>query len=374
MKKFLRFSVYSLVFVSFFGFQIFAQTHNPTVSAQNNEIPLLGFGQTFEKEISLGEKHSYKLNLTQDQFVKIEVLQTDCDVMLALYSPEKINVFEFKNENEANGAEFQTAAVETAGEYELRVIYFGTAEKKGKYSLRIAELREATDKELSQTSAFKIVNGLAKNIKAGTATAEQISKVIGDFETALEKFRFAGNQKYEAMTLSSMGSFYTRIGNWKKAVELQKKSIEINRKINAEDDISMLLTNLGTTFLRQNEPQKALEVFHESVKISEKRDDIFNLIRTLNLLGTTYEEIGDTARALEYQTQALKKAQDEQEDSFSTQIFNDLGRINSNLGENKTALEYFQKAIESARQSKTNDSKQVRSEISDRRFSRSVKR
>lgn len=351
MKSFLSLAVSSVSLFLFFSFQIFAQSHNATISAQVAEMPLLSFGQTFEKEISNGEKHFYKLNLKQNQFVKIEVLQTDCDVILSLQSPEKINVFEFKNENEPNGAEYQTAAVETAGEYELRVITFGEAEKIGKYALRIAELREATEKELSQTSAFKIVNGLAKNIKAGTATAEQISKVISDFETALEKFRFAGNHKYESVTLSSMGSFYTRLGNWKKAVELQKKAIEINHKIGAEDDISMLLTNLGTTYLRQNEPQKALEVFHESIKFSEKREDIFNEIRTLNLLGTTYEEIGDTKRALEYQTQALEKSQTEQEDAFSTQIFNDLGRLSANLGENRKAIEYFQKAVESARKS-----------------------
>ncbi|HQU86102.1 MAG TPA: CHAT domain-containing protein, partial [Pyrinomonadaceae bacterium] len=264
---------------------------------------------------------------------------------------EKINVFEFKNENEANGAEFQTAAVETDGEYELRVMTFGESEKTGKYALRIAEMREATDKELSQTSAFKIINGLAKNVKAGTATAEQITKVISDFETALEKFRFAGNRKYEAMTLSSIGSFYTRLGNWNKAVEIQKKSIEIVHKIDMEDEASMILTNLGTSYLRQNEPQKALEVFHESVTISRKRGDIFNEIRTLNLLGTTYEEIGDRARAIEYQTQALEKSQTEQEDNFLTQIYNDLGKLNTNLGENRKAIEYFQKAVESAQKS-----------------------
>ncbi|MCD9186386.1 MAG: CHAT domain-containing protein [Pyrinomonadaceae bacterium] len=351
MKKILRFSVYSFFIILFVSFRISAQTHNPTASAQNSEIPLLVSGQTFEKEISNGEKHLYKLSLKQNQFVKIEVLQTGCDVMLSLQSPEKINVFEFKNENEPNGAEFQTAAVETAGDYELRVINFDESGKKGKYALRIAETREATEKELSQTSAFKIVNGLAKNVKSGTATAEQILKVIGDFETALEKFRFAGNQKYEAMTLSSMGSFYTRIGNWNKAVELQKRSIEINRKIGAEDNISLLLTNLGTSYLRRNEPQKALEVFHESIKISEKREDIFNEIRTLNMLGNTYEELGDTVRAHEYQTRALEKAETEKEDSFSTQIFGDLGRLNANLGENRKAVEYFQKAIEAAQKS-----------------------
>ncbi|HQU81565.1 MAG TPA: hypothetical protein PKY59_00475, partial [Pyrinomonadaceae bacterium] len=76
MKKVLSSAIYGFIFTSFFSFQIFAQNHNPTASAQTAETPLIVVGQTFEKEISNGEKHFYKLNLLKNQFVKIEVLQT----------------------------------------------------------------------------------------------------------------------------------------------------------------------------------------------------------------------------------------------------------------------------------------------------------
>jgi CHAT domain-containing protein len=349
MKRNLNSLIYSYAFVLLFIFSCFGQNNVPPVADAKTEELTLEFGQTVEREIAGGARHDYKIKLAQGQFIKIEAEQNNCDIMLALKSPEKINIFEYKDDNYQNGKEIQTAAVESAGEYELEVMSFEEADQKGKYTLKVAELRPATEKELNQTGGFIIVNGLAKNIKTGTATADQLRQSIADFQVALNKFRFAGNRKYEALVLSSIGSFYTRLGNWNKAVELQQQSLEINRNIGAEDDASLLLSNIGTTYLRNNEPQKALEMLYESVSISVKREDILNHSRALNLIGNVYENLGDINRALTYYSQALEKAQEISQENFVADAFNNLGKANYALGENQKAAEFFQKAVVTAR-------------------------
>ncbi len=356
MKKLSGYFVLSFGFLTVFLFSVAAQNHAMKDVSSLENVSQIEIGQTIEREISGGEKHFYKLKLNAGEFVKIETLQKNCDVILSLHSPEKINIFEFKDDNFRNGLETQTAAVEVSGEYELRIISFEEAEQKGNYALKIAERRTATDREISQTRGFRIVNGLAKNIKTGTATTDEILKVIADFNTALENFRFAGNQKYEAVTLSSIGSFYSRLGNWKSAIEVQQKALDISKITGDKESIAMMLSNLGTTFVRINEPQKALEVLNLSAKISVEREDIYNESRALSLIGNVYEKTGDANRALVYYAQALEKAEKIAENRFVAVSLNDLGKANFVLGENQKALEFFQKAVETAR--KTNNKRQ----------------
>ncbi len=176
-------------------------------------------------------------------------------------------------------------------------------------------------------------------------------KVITDFNVALENFRFAGNQKYEAVTLSAIGSFYSRLGNWQAAIEAQRKALEISKITKDTESLSLMLSNLGTTFLRVNESQKALEVLTESAKISVEREDICNEARALSLIGNVYEKNGDANRALIYYAQALEKSQQIEENRFVAISLNDLGKANFILGENEKALELFKKAIETAQKS-----------------------
>src|SRR5688500_18466563 len=116
MKKYFNAVSLSYIFVLFFVFSSFGQETKPQMIETKKETSSLEFGQTVERAIAGGERHIYKLRLDQNQFIKIELEQTNCDVILSLSSPEKVNVFEFKDDNLRNGPEVQTAAVETAGE------------------------------------------------------------------------------------------------------------------------------------------------------------------------------------------------------------------------------------------------------------------
>lgn len=312
---------------------------------------MLDFGQTVEREITGGVRHTYKIRLLQNQFVRIEADQKNCDIILSLQSPDNLNIFEYKDDNYRNGAEVQTAGVLVAGEYELRIASFENSNQQGKYSIKISELRPATEKELSQTSGIQIANKLFKT-GTGSLTAEQLRQVTEQFEIALEKFRFAEDRKWEALILSAMGSSYTYFGNWRKAAELQRQSIDIGRGLGQAIDIVLLLTQLGNTYLHNNEPQKALDVLQEAAAAAVKLKDVINETRVLSLIGKTYEDTGDVVRAQTYYERALEKAETTSQDKFAAAALNDLGRTHVTLGETLKGVDYFQKSIELARRTK----------------------
>ncbi len=135
MKKLSGYFILSFGFVLIFLFSVPAQNHAVKDISSVENTSQIEFGQSIEREISGGQKHFYKLNLNAGEFVKIELQQKNCDVILSLQSPEKINIFEFKDDNFRDGNEMQTAAVEVSGEYELRITSFEDAEQKGIYVL-----------------------------------------------------------------------------------------------------------------------------------------------------------------------------------------------------------------------------------------------
>lgn len=327
------------------------QTHPSQPSGGSPELPKLEVGIAVERTIGGGDRHLYRLELSKGEFVRVEAVQKNCNIILALDSPAKTALFEFKDDSFRDGPEVQTAAVPATGTYTLKVVSFEDAAQKGSYSVKVSEIRPATDKELSQTAGFEITSNLSK-VEKGSLTAEQNRQMITQYEQALEKFRFAGSRKWEAVAISSIGSGYTRLGNWSKAIELQRQAIDIQRSIGEDKDIVFLLTNLGNTYLHNGEPQKSLEVLAEAANLATLRGDPYNESLVLGSIGKVHEDSGDVERALTFYTRSLERAEKSGQDLRVAVSLNSLGTANSIKGENTKAVEFFTRAIDLSRRAK----------------------
>lgn len=327
-----------------------AQNHAKSVGSHAVPEEPLEHGTPIKRTISGGQRHIYKVELSSGQFIKVEATQQNCDIMLALEAPDKTSIFEFKDDNFRNGTETQTAAVSAAGTYKLKVVSFEDGSVSGEYSLKISEVRPATDKELNNTAGLAMMTSLSK-IAKDAATSEQIRTRIAQFETARDKFRFAGNRKWEAMAISSIGSNYVRLGNWTKAIELQSQAIEIQRSEGKDNDVVFLLTNMGNTYLHNDEPQKALEVLTEAAGLATLRNDLYNQTVVFGAIGRTYEEVGDVARALTYYSRELEAAEKLGQEKAIAFAANSMGKVHSILGDTTKASDYYKRSIELAQKS-----------------------
>ncbi len=303
-----RRSTNTFAILFFLVLSIAGQPHPPQAKIETPEVLKLEIGIPIGRAIQGGERHLYRLELAAGEFVRVEALQKNCNIILALDSPAKTSLFEFKDDSFRDGPEVQTAAVAAAGTYILKVFSFEDVAQKGSYSIKLTEVRAATEKELSQTAGLEIASKLAK-IEKGSLTSEQNHTMIARYGEALAKFRLAGNRKWEAIVISSIGSSYARLGNWSKAIELQREAIEIQRGIGEDKDIVFLLTNLANTYLHNGEPQRSLEVLAEAADLATLRGDPYNESIVLGSIGKVHEDSGDVDRAMTFYTRSLERAE-----------------------------------------------------------------
>ena len=341
-------STYILGIIFSCAISILGQTHSAPMTGMSTEATKLEIGTPVERSMSGGERHLYKIELSENQFIKVEASQTNCDIILALDSPTKAALFEFKDDNFRNGSEVQTAAVQTAGTYILKVVSFEKATQKGSYALKISEIRPATDKEMSQTAALEIVSKLSK-IEKGGLTAQENRELMNQYEDALQKFRFAGNKKWEAIAISSIGSIYVRLGQTKKSIELHRQALDIQKSIGADKEVVFLLTNLGNTYLHENEPQKALEILTEAASLVSLKGDAYNESIVLDSIGRVYEDSGDSVRAMDFYKRAIEKAQTAGQGSRIATSLNSIGMLSSSQGQGAEAVSYFAQALDITR-------------------------
>lgn len=135
----------SLLFVLFL-----ATTHD--VPAQ--EVTQLQQGVPIERSIAPGQTHLYTINLEEGQFLQLVVAQRGIDVIIHVTDPNRKNLGDFDSPNGDSGPENVSFAAATSGVYVIRVNPLNQGEdlEPGKYEIKIVELRQATDQELSAVS------------------------------------------------------------------------------------------------------------------------------------------------------------------------------------------------------------------------------
>lgn len=347
MKKISK-SFVKLAIVGLLVSSVFAQN-----SVSKEELKPLEFGQTTEAEIGgYYKNHLYSLSLQTGQFVKIEAEEAGCDVVFMLMSLDGKNMLEIKNGANGSGTETASAAVRADGNYELRVISF--AEKTGKYKLKIAELRNASEDELNLTDGM-ILNNDAFNLSVSySATTGDIIKGISIYEKAVEKFRLAKADKFLGSVLNTIGFLFERLGNRSKGIEYFQKAAETVRNseiIEAQYTYGTTLNNLGAAYLTLGDFQTALDYFFQSLESRRKTKHFRGEVLTLDNIGRTFQKSGDAERALIYHEQALEISR---KNNLTVNDFsmthNHLGTAYLALKQTEKALEHFQKALDFAKQ------------------------
>lgn len=328
---------------------LFVKAQDHPIKADTSESPALILGQTVEKEISPMQKHIYKFHLEAGQFAKFEVAQKGADVVLTVATSDNKNLVELKNPVEGlEGIEEISIAVETKGDYELRIISF--SEKTGAYSAKFSELRQATEKEINFTSGWKLQNEGIK-IKTLSPKADAIAQALERFEKAAEKFKAAEAKRDYSAALTSIASQYQLLGKRQKAIEFFQIALQDYRASGKRTAEPIILNSLGSTYSNLGNWQKAIEYYGESLSISNEIDQTPGFDKplmqaiALGEIGLIYEKIGDLEKAENYYLQGLEKIRQTNVLSDQSAALNNLGRISFYQTNYPKALGYFQEAL-----------------------------
>jgi CHAT domain-containing protein/Tfp pilus assembly protein PilF len=321
-----------------------SQANATTDSAQ--EIIALEAGKTVERKIAGGQRHLYRIPVLEGQYLKVEIRPRGTDVGVLMQSPggEKTQPYvPFGNDQEVLVMGW---VAETSGDLRLEV--YTRAKATGRYEIRLAELRAATenDRALHQARKFFLeytrLRGEARFAEARVPLRRALEireRVLGPDDLLV------------AETLGTLASAYESTGDYASAEPLKLRALRIMEKALGPDHlrVARALTGLGGFYREMGDELKAEEMYRRSLAVFEKIGQTENPVvaTLLNDLGSVYYARGDYPNAETFfdRSRALWETLLGPDNFHIAASYTHLGRVAYDAGDYTKALAMFQHAL-----------------------------
>ena len=145
---------------------------------------------------------------------------------------------------------------------------------------------------------------------------------LGQNETAMKHYESAAEiigatkdrQDAYANVLSNMGTLYSALGNYSKALEKYNEAKGILEKLGMEKTITYIniLTNVASAYFFMSDYDKSLEIDKQVAEITkaEMGESTIEYATAVNNIGTIYMKTAEYAKALDYLRKAAKIRKD----------------------------------------------------------------
>ena len=292
-----------------------------------------------ESEIAGGQDKTYKISLTQGQFVRIRLDQKTLDDTLILTGPDA----KWSAEMNLTGAGEQDAlALEAvAGIYELTIRGVGNPKMTGSYRLQMTTQPVAADADRKYLAAQNLVleaQGIAKQSPKSPQVAEKLDQSLAIWRTINQPF-------WEVLTLKELGRAYMGVNSYEKAIEAQEKAIAISRQLKDRVREGVVINDLANSYFNQQQYEKAAEYFRQGIAISREVRDRRREGLFIYALGNTQSRMNQPANAVASFGEALPILREVNDRAFEGQALLSLGNTYTTLGQIDKAIEIGASAI-----------------------------
>jgi hypothetical protein len=113
-------------------------------------------GQSVERELAGGQKHSYQIALAEGQYLSVVVEQRGIDVAVQMVGTKGETISEWDRELTLQGQENAQLVADTAGSYRVTVEARPKMAASGLYEIRVTALRAATESDQTLAEARKL--------------------------------------------------------------------------------------------------------------------------------------------------------------------------------------------------------------------------
>lgn len=204
-----------------------------------------------------------------------------------------------------------------------------------KYYLEALKIAEA-EKDLRNIAIAS--NGLGNSL---SFVDEREDEAINYFIQALKTERERGNQRGEAMNLLSIGSYYTRIGEYKKAHKILEELLQINLDIDDKHGQAITYEFIGHNYFEEGEkPEEAEVYFQKALDLFRELNNQLKVGDILLHLGAVSETKNNTGRALQQYEKANAMARQMNNKSLITRSAARLSALLEKRGNFKDALAF----------------------------------
>src|SRR5262249_10999424 len=130
-------------------------TDSKAITQAANDGISLEIGKSIEKQIAMGQTDSYRLTLMEGQYVRVVVEQKGIDVVVVLLGPDGKKLDEVNHRGALQATELLSFIATIPGNYRVEVHPKANDAPAGRYEIKIADLRIATDRDQKQIIAEK---------------------------------------------------------------------------------------------------------------------------------------------------------------------------------------------------------------------------
>src|SRR5215510_810621 len=259
-------------------------------------------GKPFERELSGGQSHSYRITMISGQYLQIVVEQRGIDVAVVMFAPDGKKISEADSEHSIEGSEIVSAITEAPGTYLIEARSLEKTAKTGRYEIKVGELRAATAAEKYRV-AGEVTFREAERLQNGNL--EDRRKSVEKYHEALELYRRAGHRNGEATAFHNIGVVYNSLGEMQKALEKHNEALPIFRAIGDRVGEAIALDNIGMVYDSLGDMRKSLETRTEALPIFRALGDRKEEAIALNNIGMVYRSLGEPQKALETYNEAM---------------------------------------------------------------------
>jgi CHAT domain-containing protein/Tfp pilus assembly protein PilF len=311
--------------------------------AQGTQGSVLELGRPIERELAGGESHSYQLMLAAGQFLHAVVDQRGVNLFITLYGPDGKKIADIDSPNGAQGPEPVSLIAQASGGYRLELRPWQPNAPKGRYEVKIEEMRAATPQDKIRVAAERAF--AEATLIGGQGTAESLRKGIEKYWEVIPLWQSLGDHKQEAYTLGAIGHRHSNLGEHQKALDYHNRALQLRKAAGDRGGEALALYNIGAVYNHLSEPQKALDFYNRALSINQDIGEQSMVAATLGNIGVIYSGLGEQQKALEFFNQALSIKRTLSDPYGEATLLNNIGLVHSYLDEKQKALEFFNQAI-----------------------------
>jgi len=340
---------------------------------QSEDVRSLAPGATVERDISGGESHFWRINLSAGDYLRLSVSHKTSKLAASLYAPRTDgtagtdetnrenerkpllstadqNVI-FEHDSKLKRTETFSFIVEVSGAYRLETSLLDKKLAHEQYEVKIEALRPATQNDRRRVIAERseLEGDLAED---SDMTLEEQLQNIAKYETSLGIWRELGERKNEMRLLRRIGQSYRPLGEIQTSLKYYSQAIQIACDLGDRYQEANLTLSLGDTQYSLGYPQRALDAYQQARKIFVSLSARLGEANANELIGRIYHELGEASQALDYYDKALPIYTSVGEPFGQSNVLNRMGLAHQLHGEMQEAIELHTRALETARKYK----------------------
>jgi CHAT domain-containing protein/tetratricopeptide (TPR) repeat protein len=323
---------------------------SPQPSNQSEGDRTLAPGGLFEREISVGETHSYRIALTAGQYVQAFVQQKGKEILATLLGPDERKLNEYTEPIGENQKREILFIAQSDGYYRLIITTRKKAAAPALYQVGVEVVRPATEQDRTRARATQLVKE-ARYVywRVTPISDDEMRNFASKFEEALRLWESLDDQWMVGETLLDLGILNSKAGEYTKAVEFYERSLPLFPQ--TPDGLASkatALNNLADKYYRLGETRKALEMYIQSLEL--KKEGRSRAV-TLDNIGGVYARLGAYQQALDLHQQALTTFRELGHIRDEAVALNNIAMAWGKIGDWRQALDYILKSLARIRES-----------------------